>query len=132
MAFTPPTVEDFRLRYPEFAAVDDDERIQVVLEWAISEVGPTWIEKDRAPAIMALVASTLDDEGALWQTTSSVSGAVTAGPITSETVGPLSVRYQTGAQSGIGGGGGGASQDTAYRALYNMLRRRSFPRVGIV
>lgn len=131
MAFVTPDIDDFFERYPEFEAVDED-RVDRVLEWAISEVGPTWIEKDRVPAILALTASTLDEESTT-DASESISGGVASGPITSETVGPLSVKYQTGKQSAdavtrtaVG------SSDSAYMALFKMLRKRSFPPIGII
>lgn len=131
MAFVAPDVADFLERYPEFAEVGP-ERIQVVLDFAISEVGPRWIEKDRAPAILALTASTLDEESTT-DASESISGGVASGPITSETVGPLSVRYQTGKQSAdaVTRTAEGSS-DSAYIVLFKMLRKRSFPPIGII
>ncbi len=131
MAFVAPDIDDFLQRYPEFEDVDED-RIEQVLDFSISEVGPSWIEKDRVPAILALTAATLDEESTT-DTAESMTGGVASGPITSETVGPLSIRYQTGKQSAeaVTTTTQGSS-DSAYLALYKMLRKRSFPPIGII
>lgn len=55
MAYTVPTDEDLRLRYPAFAAVDED----VIDHWITDAqriVTTSWIEADYAPAIMAHAA----------------------------------------------------------------------------
>lgn len=62
MSYTAPTVKIFKLRFPEFAVVDN-ELVDLVLAESISAVGDGWLEKDRARAQMLLSAHTLAMEG---------------------------------------------------------------------
>lgn len=57
MAFTQPTVADFRLRFPAFEAVSD-ERIQYWLDHH-APVTTAWIEGDYQDAILELTAHNL-------------------------------------------------------------------------
>ncbi len=64
MPYTPPTVAQFRARYPvAFPATVDDAVIEAALAEALSQVDTEWIEADYQPAIMAYAAHMLTTEG---------------------------------------------------------------------
>ena len=143
MAFELPTVEDFFARYPEFAD-EDQEYIELLLEEALLFVGPSWIEDHRKTAILALMAHTLyvERQAAEALNTGGVSeltGGITSGPITRQTVGPLSVMYKGYSRSGADTSGAGAGSPstagfdaTVYGQQYLTLRRISFPAVLVL
>lgn len=133
MPYATPAFEDFVARYPEFTDAVDPNRVDDLVATAEIEVGDTWIEVDRIPAVLALVAHWLSVEGVLTNTVG-LSGGTVSGPIVSETVGPLSVRYK-----GYSSGGGAAGQaidsdygSTPYGTYYEQLRLRSFPLVMVI
>lgn len=133
MPYVSPAFEDFVQRYPEFEDAVAVDRYDFLLPLAEAEVNDTWIDQDRLPAVMALIAHWLSVEGTLTNS-AGLSGGTVSGPIVSETVGPLSVRYK-GYSSGGGGGTAAASvdfQDTPYGTLYAALRTRSFPPVLVI
>lgn len=63
MPYTAPTAADLKARYPAFAAVAD-VTVTAVLADALLDVGETWIEDHRAPAMLALAAHWLQSQGA--------------------------------------------------------------------
>ena len=143
MAFELPTVDDFFARYPEFAE-EDQEYIELLLEEALLFVGPSWIEAHRKTAILALMAHTLwveQQAAAAFNVTgiSELTGGITSGPITRQTVGPLSVMYKGASRSDsdTSSGGAGAPSTTGFDATiygqqYLTLRRISFPAVLVL
>lgn len=133
MAYIAPTVEEFRVLYPEFVNADDDEVVEATLNLAIEEVGTSWIESDRKRAQLALTAFYL--ARGLNTTLGSGGGAgVETGAIKRKTVGPVSIMYETGGDSATAAATDGTSKNSAdvYWEEYNRLMRRSFPAVAIV
>lgn len=125
MAYVSPALEDFLERYPEFTDTSMDEaRFEGLLMQAEVEVNDSWIEGDRLPAVLALIAHLATSESF-----SGISGGRVSGPIVSETVGPLSIDYKstTTTQGKLGD-----FTQTAYGVLYDQLRRRSFPPILVV
>lgn len=143
MAFELPTAEDFFARYPEFAD-EDQEYVELVLEEALLFVGPSWIEDHRETAILALMAHQLYVERLAAEALNStgiseLTGGITSGPITRQTVGPLSVMYKGYSASGsnssgasAGGATGTGFDATVYGQQYLTLRRISFPAVLVI
>jgi hypothetical protein len=134
MAYQSPAFEDFVERYPEFEDSVEPDRFDTLLPVAEREVNDTWIDQDRVPALLALIAHWLSVEGALTGS-SGLSGGTVAGPIVSETVGPLSVTYKGYGSGGGRAGGTSASIEldaTPYGVLYDTLRTRSFPPVLVI
>lgn len=87
MAYTPPTADQFKTRFPEFAD-EDDERIEALLTEAGAQLDSTIRDADRGLAVMLMVAHTL----------SAGEASATGGrEIASESIGPLSVSYFSGA-----------------------------------
>jgi hypothetical protein len=125
-----PSVAQFLARYPEFSSIDED-RIQALLVDSTDQINSgDWISTDAVRAILALTAHHLSL--AMVQT-SQVTGGTVAGPITQETVGPLSVSYKSGGSSSRGGVSNPVDLDeTPYGIYYLNLRDRSFPPVAIV
>lgn len=132
MAYVSPAYEDFVAVYPEFFGVIPSERFDSLLPFAESEVGDTWIESDRIPAIFALIAHWFFS-ASLLSGGIGVTGGATSGPIVSETVGPLSVSYRN-TQIPLRTSSSGSSylDSTPYGLLFENLRMRSFPAVAIV
>ena len=133
-----PSIEDFLDRYPEFAAFDERQIILVLAE-AVQEVGESWIVYDRTAATLALTAHRLYSEQSTISSmggTSAVSGGTTSGPITRETVGPLSVQYNKGNTTGSGTVGMSSAaidlESSPYGVRFLELIRRSFPAVAVV
>lgn len=118
MAFVPVTVDDVLERFPKFE--DTDELvIAAVLEEAAALVDDSWIEADRKPATLYLVAHLLTQE-----TGQQVDRP---GTIVSESFGPMSVSY--------GQQGGGTTTNyaaTEYGRRFQEFQRRNFPGVLVV
>lgn len=130
MAWTPPTIDDFKARYPEFT-IASDTFMQLILNESIDEVGDTWVERDRTPAILALTAHFLAAQG---QGVAGVGpgggGASSTGTLKSYTVGDVSATF-----SGIDTGSAEALigfKSTAYGQEYLRRMRRNFPAVAVV
>jgi hypothetical protein len=123
MAYTAPTAATIKVRFPEFAAVDDD-----VITSLISEAGryvdETWIEGDYTLAVSLWVAHQLSCEG---HGTSAASKLAAVGTFQRIKSGDLEV--STGANSSGGNGGGVDSQyqRTNYGQRWLEMRARSFP-----
>lgn len=123
MAYVPPTVDTFRIRYPEFAGVSGD-LISLVLNEAIEEVGDTWIERDRAKAQMLLCAHKLSLEGEPARSTSG-KGTATTGAIKRRKVGDVETEYA--GVSGTATGVPSAYSGTSYGVQYWNLLKLNFP-----
>lgn len=129
MAYTEPTPETFKARYPEFAPVND-ALIQLVLNEAVGEVGETWMDRDRARAQMLLVAHRLTLEGEPDRTNTG-SGAAGIGAIKRDKVGDSETEFfgPTGSSSDATGSG---LSLTAYGREYLALLRKNFAAVAVV
>lgn len=120
MAYVPPTPASFKLRYPEFASVDD-ALVQLVLDEAIADVGETWLEKDRARAQMLLAAHNLS----LMPAANAVAGGtVNAGAVKRRKVGDVETEFAGSGGSSTTHAGFGAS---TYGQEYYRLMRLNFP-----
>lgn len=128
MAWTPPTVEEFKTRYPAFADVAD-ATVQATLDEAVGDVGESWIESDRTPAVLALTAHLLASQG--LGVGAGGGGAAIVGTVKRRKVGDVEVEF-----AGSGGKSTGGSLDiyrtTSYGLRYLQLMRRSFPAVAVV
>lgn len=138
MAYSAPTIEQFRTRFPEFTEEEvPDETLQLFLDEAIAEVGDNWIDADRRPAILFLTAHNLSAEGY------GSSGGSSSLPVDESTgaylkrrrVGDVEVEFAT--ASDLGGGGrtisaGLAYQSSPYGRRYWEIRQRNFPAVLVV
>lgn len=130
MAWTPPTVEEFKIRFPEFATVAD-ETVQAVLDEAVGDVGPSWIERDRTPGVLHLAAHLLAVSGS-GGLGAGGGGAAVTGAIKRRTVGDTTTEF-----TGISGGSSTGGQldyyrSTSYGVRYLSIMRRNFPAVAVV
>jgi len=120
MAFATPTPADIKQRFPEFASKDDGF-VQLLIDEALGEVGETWLEKDRALAVMYLVAHLLA------MSAQAADGGALTGNLKSRKVGDVQVEFH-----GLGNPGTGALATfrmSVYGQKYLSLMRRSFPAV---
>ncbi|MBX4889776.1 DUF4054 domain-containing protein [Rhizobium bangladeshense] len=132
MAYEAPTPATFKARYPEFTAVSD-ALVQLVLNDAISDVGDTWLEKDRARAQMLLAAHILTMEGEPGRTENGASGATAGtGIIKRDKVGDVETEFATPSSSGGGGSALSGYGMTFYGRQYLELLRKNFPAVSVV
>jgi hypothetical protein len=111
MAYTPPTLSEFRVKYPAFAAVAD-ETVQAWLDEGDTETS-VWPDADRAKAVMLYAAHKLTESGAL------TSGQSLSG-VTSFKSGTFSASLSDAAASRTG------YDATAYGRDFLLLRRRNF------
>lgn len=118
MAYTEPSLADFRARFPEFDALDD-ALVQTVLDEAITEAGDNWPDRDRARAQLYLTAHILAAEGGTQRT-----GTVTVGgEIKAHQVGGERTEYSTSSESASSAFG---KSRTPYGDRYDELVRRNF------
>jgi len=113
------TAQSIKLRFPEFAELDDSV-VQFAVDEAAQGVDDSWIETDKALAQSYLAAHFL----AVSESSSDVGGRT----ITSESIGIISASY--GAVSG--NTGSSTLVETTYGKRYLSYARRSNPPVAIV
>ena len=118
MAYTAPTPAELILRYPAFAAVDE-EVIQYWLTDAERFVDESWIETDYAPALMARAAHEMAVEG--LGTEAEATADLPAG-VTSFKSGSFSVQFSEGAANAKSAG---SLSSTRYGSEFAALRRRN-------
>lgn len=120
MALTPPTLEAFLTRFPEFDGQGLDDTIEANLTDAADQIDTTWRTEDQQIAMMLLAAH--------WTAggQEQASGGGGAGAIRSESFGPISVSYSEGAATAAAGQYAG----TAYGVRFANLQQKNFP--GIV
>lgn len=127
MAWVAPTVPQFKIRFPAFASVAD-ATVQAVLDEAVGQVGETWIEASRTPAVLQLTAHLLASQG--LGLGAGGSGAAIVGTIKRRKVGDVETEFAgTGT---IGSGALGMYGSTAYGREYLRLMRMNFPAVAVV
>jgi hypothetical protein len=146
VAYVPPTVDDFRRRFPGFSGFPD-ETVQMVLDEAILEVTEGWVDRDRFNATLYLTAHLLwtqqlgvIDPSANGDGSGSGSiSTVTGGELKRRKVGDVEVEWATSSTAASTGGashGGGsvtaAYWESIYGRRYLELMRRSFPAVRVV
>lgn len=117
MPYVEPTVEDFLARFPGKFDSADEYLISFLLDEAISQVGDTWLDRDRQPAQLYLTAHLL-----LGETSAT---ATAPGAIISESFGPMSRTY---ANKGVEAGN---FDGTEYGRRFKALQRKNFPGVAI-
>lgn len=124
MAYTAPTPTEFKTRFPEFAS-ETDERVQIFIDEAMTQIDTSWLEKDYKNAIMYLAAHKLAGANAA---TSSGGGNANTGPISSESFQGMSRSYDnskmTAAQSSAYGG-------TSYGQEYYILLKKNKPGIMV-
>ena len=108
----------------------------MILEEAIKRVGPTWVERDRTPAILYLSAHLLTLEGyGVLSPGGNGSSPNTAGHLKRRKVGDVEVEYQN-ANEALGTGNGGMDRNgynlTPYGRQFLLIMRRNFPAVAVV
>lgn len=130
MAYVEPTLADFRIRFPEFAPVGD-ALVNVILAEAIPRVGDTWLERDRATAILYLTAHLLASEGEPARSAGGGVGGSTSGAVKRMKVGDVEVEY-AGLGSGSGSGTTSEYASTVYGRRFLQLMRLNFPGVVAV
>lgn len=119
------TAETFKARFPEFASVSDD-LINLIISERTAQIGETWIEADRDPALRYLVAHLLSSEG--YGTGGSGGGA--QGPVKRRKVGDVETEFAV-----SGSASTGSTSDyltTSYGREYYRYLRRNFPAVAAV
>lgn len=147
--WVPPTVAEFRARFPGFSGYPD-ETVQVVLDEAIEEVGRgCWVEKDKTKATLYLTAHLLQtEEQGLVDPAVPPSGGgggagsstVLGGQLKRRTVGDVTVEWSVDSSktsSGAASGAGGATITgeywaTPYGQRYLELMKKNFPAVRVV
>lgn len=132
MTYVEPTATSFKARFPGFSSVSD-AIVSAVLSEAIPQVGETWIERDRVPAILYLTAHMLIMEGQPAASAAEAIKTVTRGPVKRVKVGDVETEF-TGGATGSGGGSGITANLSAseYGRRYLELLRRNFPAVVAV
>lgn len=131
MAYTVPTVAQFKTRFPAFAAVADSV-VQSALDEALNEVSECWIERDYPLAIMLYAAHilTLSGEG-----TGAEAEAAKQGLLAFQRVKSGTFEWSRGASTSSGGNPGDDDSWynlTQYGQRFLILLRRSFPAVLVV
>lgn len=125
MAYTLPTVEDFRNKFPEFDEdYHTDDQIQDALDEAARNVDETWLEADYANAILYLAAHgiAVTDFGA---------ESLGQDNLKSISIGPLSLSYGRTIAEAIAGDPS-ALKTTVYGMRFFRLRKLNIPAVKII
>ena len=112
MAYTEPTLSEFRTKYPAFGAVAD-ATVQAWLDEGDAETSQ-WPDADRAKAVMLYAAHKLADSGA------TTAGVAMAG-VTGFRSGSFSAQLSDAAANRTG------FDATTYGRDFLTLRRRNFP-----
>lgn len=129
----PPTIEEFKARFPSFANVPADV-LEAVFNEALGSVGDTWTERDRPLAVMYLAAHLLASEGYGVSEAGDGAGgggAAILGPARKRKVGDVEVEFA--GVSRLGGGSTGAGSitsgflTTVYGQRYLRLLRLNHP-----
>lgn len=124
MAYDAPTPTEFKARFPEFAS-ETDQRVQIFLTEAGTQVDTSWIEADYPTAIMFLAAHKLAMANA---NAGSGGGSASSGPISSESFQGMSRSYDnskmTAAQKSSYGG-------TWYGQEFYLLLQKNKPGVMV-
>jgi hypothetical protein len=134
MAYVQPTATTFKTRFPEFTPVSDDLINAIIAEQA-SQVGESWDEDDRAPALQYLVAHLLTvqgEPGRSLEIAAGGSGSSSArGAIKMRKVGDVTTEYQNanerlGTGAGVNTVGRAGYEMTTYGRQFQLYLRRNF------
>lgn len=129
----PPTIEQFKTRFPSFASVPADV-LEAVFNEALGSVGDTWTVRDRPLAVMYLAAHLLASEGygvSAAGDGAGGGGAAVLGPVRKRKVGDVETEFS--GVSRLGGGSSGSGSITAglattvYGQRYLRLLRLNHP-----
>lgn len=132
MPYVAPTATSFKVRFPEFTPVAD-ALINAIIAEQEPQVGESWLERDRAPALQYLVAHLLTvqgEPGRSIELAAGGSGAMAArGPMKRRKVGDTEVEFQTSAErlglGGITGVDGSGYKLTMYGRQFLIYLRRN-------
>lgn len=119
MAYTVPTAAELKVRYPDFAAVDD-EVIEYWITDAQRSVDETWMEGDYAPALMALAAHNMSLAG--YGVAAAATSTLPAG-VTRFKSGSFEANFT---EQQANARASGALSSTRYGLEYQNLLRRNF------
>jgi hypothetical protein len=126
------TVEQFKVRYPEFASVST-ALISLVLSEAIGRVGDTWVDTDRLRAQMLLTAHILTMEGEPGRTENGAAGATAGtGLVKRDKVGDAETEFASPTASSSVGSTLSGYALTFYGQQYLEILRRNFPAIAVV
>ncbi|AGC35706.1 virion structural protein [Rhizobium phage RHEph06] len=127
MTWTAPTPAEFKIRFPQFASVDD-ATVQMILDEAVAEVGETWIEAYRTPGVLYLAAHLLASQGLGYS--AGGGGAAVTGAVKRRKVGDVETEF-----AGVAGGSSGDLSGygtTVFGQQFLRLQRKNFPAVAVV
>lgn len=129
MAWSPPTVSDFKTRFPQFATVPD-ATVQAILDEAIPQVGDTWLERDRTPGVLHLTAHLMASQGI--GVAAPGGGSAVTGAVKRRKVGDVEVEF-AGTPGSAGATGLAAYyMSTTYGAEFYRLMRKNFSGIAVV
>jgi len=134
MVWTAPTIVDLANRFPEFDSVSDGT-LQAVLDEAVGEVGPTWLERDRTPAVLHLAAHLLAVSGHGVASAGGAGAGLSSTPsVKRRKVGDVEVEYNTSSAHPASTETGPLAQyyATPYGVRYVQLMRKNFPAIAVV
>lgn len=126
MAWTPPTPEEFKIRFPGFASVADPT-IQAFLDEATGDVGESWIEKDRTPGVLNLAAHLLATQGGVQEGLGG--GVAVTGALKRRRVDDVEVEFAGVQSTGSTSSRLAGYRTTAFGQRYLELMARNFPAV---
>lgn len=136
MPYTTPTAAEFKARFPEFTVVSDT-LIGLVIAESEPQVGEDWIERDRKPALLFLVAHKLSMQGEPARSAAGGGSAVIPGVIKRRKVGDVETEYQNanerlGTGSGVNTVGLSGYELTYYGREFRTFLRKNFTAVAAV
>ena len=128
MAYVPPTAEDLKAYFPEFAAVDDST-VDSALAEAARNVDESWTEADFATARMYFAAHRLVSRGLGAGTEGKITGLVLSG-LSSIKIGSLGVGFKS-RNSSSGIKYSSPMSTTSYGVYYLQLLKLNKPTVVV-
>lgn len=123
------SVEQFKVRYPEFSSVSN-ALISLVMDEASARIGDTWVDGDGNRARMLLTAHILTMEGEPGRTATG-QGSAGTGLVKRDKVGDVETEFAV-PSSSTGSSSTSAYASTFYGQQYLDLVRRNFPAVAVV
>lgn len=130
MAYATPTATEFKTRFPEFGTVSDDLVSAIIAEQE-PQVGETWIDADRRPALMYLTAHILNTSGYPAATAAIAVLNAQRGPMKRRKVGDVETEY-AGAGSSANSGVSNIYAATSYGRMFLTYMRRNFAPFAVV
>jgi hypothetical protein len=120
MAYTFPTLDEFKARFPSLTDGKEDAFLQFFLDEAANVVDTSWRESDYKTAIMYLAAHLLaSEEGAGGDAGAGVTGS---GVIASESFGGMSISYDNSKSAGDAAANSQWGATVYGRRFYQMLK----------